>query len=781
MSFWDVVLLTPPFLRLTYAAPAYLPSWSWQIGLRVCVPVGRTLRPGVIWAETRDKPDNAKTKPLFWPVEKKPLLSPGYLELVQALATRYLVHPGQVLSTALPSPLKTCKLQMEVTGSSWTLKNRLTLDEVYRLSDEDLSCLAELWSADAARLKTSASLQSERVCVLNCDPPWPLRPNACRQMEILDFVWNKGSASPHVISKALGSWASAGVRSLLSKGLIRLENPGATAGEAGQGQGAGSLLRPNQEQERVLNALKAELASLESRIHLVHGVTGSGKTLVYLHLARDCLDKGRSVLILVPEVALALQVFAQAREVFQDGEVALYHGYLSAAERGRLFARSAGPERPRVVVGTRSAVFLPCPDWGLIVLDEEHDSSFKQDERLSYQAKEVAYFLSRQHQGLLVLGSATPDMRSYSSACQGAIGLSRLENRIGPHPLPEVRFVNLLQDKTEEGPLSAEAFESLKECLERDEQAIILLNRRGYAPLVYCTSCGQVVKCRRCEVGLTYHKKVERLICHYCGFSHSFPLPCPECGSHQFIPLSHGTEQVEEVLQSRLGADNELLRLDRDSTRRQGSMEAILDRFSAGAARVLIGTQMCSKGHHFPNVTRVIVVDGDVGLNIPDYRATEKTFQLLVQVAGRSGRGDNPGRVLIQTRNPDHYCWRYVQENDYQGFFEQEMIRRERVGYPPFVKLGLLRMSFPESWSKGLDQMQRVAASLRHQAGLCGARLLGPAPSPIRKLRGRQRYQCLIKAGNWADIRTICRPALEHSSGSSAFRISLDLDPMQML
>jgi primosomal protein N' (replication factor Y) len=498
-------------------------------------------------------------------------------------------------------------------------------------------------------------------------------------------------------------------------------------------------------------------------------------------LILHCLNKGRSALILAPEVALALQVFERVSEAFPEMEVHLYHGYQNPAERARLFARCARNDQPKVVVGTRSAVFLPCRCWGLIVLDEEHDSSFKQDERLSYQAKEVAYFLSRQHKGLLLLGSATPDMRSYSSARQGTIGLSRLMRRVGPHSLPEVQFVNLLEDKALEGPLSPQAFEALQGCLNRDEQAIILLNRRGYAPLVYCTSCGQVVKCQRCEVGLTYHKQLERLVCHYCGFSHPFPLPCPECGSHQFVPLSHGTEQVEEFLKSRLGGERELLRLDRDSTRRQGSMEAILDRFSAGEARVLIGTQMCSKGHHFPNVTRVIVIDGDVGLNLPDYRATEKTFQLLVQVAGRSGRGDNPGKVIIQTRNPDHYCWHFVQHNDYEGFFQQEMVRRQRVGYPPFVKLGLLRMSFPQSWPKGMDKVQQVASALRNQAGDSGARLLGPAPSPIRKIRGRQRYQCLIKASNWADIRSICRPALELNTAGMPFRVSLDLDPGQML
>ena len=781
MSFWDVILLSPPFLRLTYAIPAYLPPSSWHRGQRVCVPVGKTLRAGVMADSREEEPDPARTRALFWPLERTPLLTPDYLMLVKALASRYLVHEGQVLSTALPAALKSRHFNIEISAASWRLKSKLSLAEAASLSVEELALLAHHWANHEARLTSAASTEPEKICVLNCDPPWPLRPNAFRQMEILDFLWDKGPVSPQVMSKTLGSWVPGGVRSLHGKGLIRLEVQEAGTAHHSEGLHRTSFLQPSPEQEEALKTLRAGVNSRESQIHLLHGVTGSGKTLVYLHLVKASLEQGRSALVLVPEVALALHIFAQVRDVFQEGRVALYHGYQSAAERARLFERCSRDDQPLVVVGTRSAVFLPCPDWGVIILDEEHDSSFKQEERLSYQAKEVAFFLSRQHKGLLLLGSATPDMRSFASARQGTIGLSQLKERIGPHPLPEVHFVNLLQEKADEGPLSAKAFEALQDCLGRGEQAIILLNRRGYAPLVYCTSCGQVVKCRQCEVGLTYHKKLGRLVCHYCGFSHAFPLPCPECGSHQFIPLSHGTEQVEEVLQSRLGAENEILRLDRDSTRRQGSMEAILDRFSAGRARVLIGTQMCSKGHHFPNVTRVIVVDGDVGLNVPDYRATEKTFQLLVQVAGRSGRGDNPGKVLIQTRNPDHYCWRYVKGNDYEGFFEQEMIRRERVGYPPFVKLGLLRMSFPQSCSQGADQVQKIAASLRHQAGKSGARLLGPAPSPIRMLRGRQRYQCLIKAGNWADIRSICRPVLEGNQPGSPFRLSLDLDPVQML
>ncbi|MFW6314174.1 MAG: replication restart helicase PriA, partial [Desulfohalobiaceae bacterium] len=367
------------------------------------------------------------------------------------------------------------------------------------------------------------------------------------------------------------------------------------------------------------------------------------------------------------------------------------------------------------------------------------------------------------------------------AASQGQMGLINLHSRVGSSCLPEVELVDLSPRQDMEGPFSVMAHQALQECLQRGEQAIILLNKRGYAPLVYCVACSKVVMCEHCEVGLTYHKRLQRLVCHYCGLSRPFPMPCPQCGGHQFLPIREGTEQVEEYLCSRLDPDTPVLRLDRDSTRRKGSMERILQDFSARKAQVLVGTQMCSKGHHFPEVTLVLVLDGDVGLNLPDYRATERTFQLLLQVSGRAGRGDKPGRVLIQTRNPGHYCWQYVQASDYQGFYQAELKKRERLSYPPFSKLALLRFSFPAQWEPGEQKVQEIGSLLRSRGQAYQVQVLGPAPAPLSRVRDRLRKQCLLKAASWAAIRGLAREALNQAGSSSRLRISLDLDPMQML
>ncbi|MFW6324600.1 MAG: replication restart helicase PriA, partial [Desulfovibrionales bacterium] len=435
---------------------------------------------------------------------------------------------------------------------------------------------------------------------------------------------------------------------------------------------------------------------------------------------------------------------------------------------------------PSIVVGTRSALFLPMRDPGLVILDEEHDSSFKQDEQLVYQAKELAYFLSRENKALMVLGSATPDVKTSYAAEQGSIPRVFLNARILDRKLPSVDVVNLLQEPPKSGPLSPRCLQALTGTLEHGGQVVILQNRRGYAHLVYCPGCGQVARCPNCEVGLTYHKSVEKLLCHYCGYSLECPQPCTHCGESDLLPLGEGTEQIEEFVRREF-PDIGVVRLDRDSIRSRGRMEELLDRFARKEAGIMVGTQMISKGHHFPGVTMVVVVDGDLGLNLPDYRATERTFQLLVQVAGRAGRGEAPGTVFIQTRNPDHYCWKYVRESDYHGFYRTEIERRRKLSYPPFVKLGLIRMSFPLQWKEGKSAVMDISRALNATGKALNVRILGPAPSPLPVLRGRSRFQCLLKGERWENIRGLYARALETAPANRALRMHLDLDPMAML
>ena len=521
---------------------------------------------------------------------------------------------------------------------------------------------------------------------------------------------------------------------------------------------------------------------------MVYGVTGSGKTaLVYLRTwPSSCAGRrAGDALLLAPEVALACGPGTGrpgSGSPPQD-DVRLYHGYQSPghARQRTFYGGGAEADRPPMVVaGTRSALFLPLRDPGLVVLDEEHDASFKQDEGLSYQAKELAWFRAGQWKALLLLGSATPDVKTYHAAEVGGIGRVSLPARVGGRDLPAPELADMRAVGAED-PLAPEAAQALKTALKAGDQAIIMLNRRGYAPVMYCTGCEAPAKCPNCDIGLVYHKARERLVCHYCGLAEPFPTVCKGCGGTSFVPMGLGTEQLEETL-TRLVPDRAgVLRVDRDSTRRPGRLEAMLDDFARGRAQVLVGTQMLSKGHHFPGVTLVVAAEADLGLNLPDYRAAERTFQLLVQVAGRAGRGERPGRVLIQTRNPDHYCWQYVLDGDYEGFYAREVALRAKYNYPPFSKLGLMRLSFPMDWDQGRDHIMELVGVLGRAGAARGVRVLGPAPSPLSLLRGRSRWQCLLKAPDWQPIRELFAEARSRLAGHRKIRVGLDLDPVNML
>jgi primosomal protein N' (replication factor Y) len=771
---WDVALLSPPYSTLTYAQPTEFPDSTWYPGQRVFVPVRKEIRLGLLLDRVQLDGQEGQKKNVLWPRERKPLFPPAFLRLLQALSLRYVSWPGRILATILPSQVKTAGGVLIGQG-----KEKITISQLVALDEQERRLWVEKWLAGSVHYHDSRGSRSPWMWDVSCQPPWPLRPQAVRQMQILEYIWTQGPQNRHELTRNLGEWASRALKELAGKGLVAACDPGRSQRKVEEGNG--HELSLSLDQEEVLSGLEKDLEAGQACTRLLFGVTGSGKTLVYARLARKCLKMGKSVLLLVPEVALALQVHAQVQRIVPEADLILYHGSMPPVQRAATYVQNGRDKNPVLVVGTRSAVFLPRADWGLIIMDEEHDASFKQEERLAYQTKEVAYFWSQDRGALLVLGSATPDVKTFYAARNGQLGLFSMPTRISGRALPDIELVNLLQEPEEDGPFSPRCRQALHQCLSNGEQAIILLNRRGYAPLVYCTSCAQVVRCDHCAVGLTYHKKLHRLVCHYCGHSRPFPSPCSHCGGHQFVPLNQGTEQVEEYLRTRLDPHISTLRLDRDSTRPQGSMEDILERFAKGQAHVLVGTQMCSKGHNFPQVTLVIVVDGDVGLNLPDYRATERTFQLLVQVAGRAGRGERPGKVYIQTRNPDHYCWRFVQDYDFEGFFTHEISLRRRMHYPPFVKLALVRMSAPADSEKDVQRLQDLGKCLRREGAENGVRVLGPAPAPLSQLRGRVRMQCLLKADSWAVIRQAYTSFVGKAANAGRCRIHLDLDPMQML
>jgi len=788
-----VALLTPPYASLTYLLPSEFPADFWQPGLRVAVPLGRgeraALRAAVLLrlSPTADIPKGVDCKELGWPLENAPLLSLGLLELAEDLARRQGLYPGHILGHVLPQGLRLARARLRSIkagqATAWTLAR------IREATPEQRQELAQaLCDGQARLLPPGADAASQEFCLLRVDPPWPVRPSAKRQIEILEYLHQHGSVSRRRLTQTLGQAVAPALHALLEAGHVNLCRDNGLDDDSIDATEQ-SLLPPppppftlNDDQATALESMLQALQTDEAASRLLFGVTGSGKTAVYLELAKACLAAGKSILLLAPEVALAHKLRRDATCALPDAPLFFYHGYQSPARREATFRQLAQTGTPCVVVGTRSALFLPVPHLACIVLDEEHDGSFKQDESLAYQAKEVAWFRIAQTRGLLVLGSATPDLKTFYAAENGHLPMLRLPRRVGGRDLPPVELVDISSlspaATSMDGLLAPQSEEALRETIARGEQAVVLLNRRGYAPLMYCLDCNRTLRCPHCEIGLTYHKGLEKLVCHYCGYNRPFPSPCPECGGMNFLPMGEGTERLAERLSVLAGG--QVLRLDRDSTRRPGRMEEILAAFSRQEAPILVGTQMLSKGHHFPLVTLAVIADGDLGLNLPDYRAAERTFQLLVQSAGRAGRGDKPGRVLIQTRDVSHYCWQYVRTADYEGFYQAELARRKLRRYPPFVRLALIRISYGITEQAGPAALGDLAHALRGKATELGVQLLGPAPAPLALLRGRKRFTCLVKGQEWQAIRSLYFFALAQKA-SKHLRLFLDLDPINML
>ena len=785
-----VALLSPPYGTLTYARPAWWPHGLCLPGLRVAVPLGKGLRAAVLLdagQDNADVPEGVDIRALAWPLESRPLLDTAYLDMVRQLALRQYRTEGNILGHLLPVGLRDTKTRLrhfEGGKPRWfTLKALSTLAQPQA---EEL--LAALQAGQADMVPRQEDSAESEICVLRVEPPWPVRPLATRQIAVLEYLMEQGGVPRRQLHKALGDVAPA-LNTLLRLGHVCIQPPDTE--EDGEEEPGASLLPPpspatftlSPAQQAALAAFDTVLNSGAAASHLLYGVTGSGKTAVYMELARQCLFRGKSLLLLAPEVALALKLKRDAEQALPGIPVFLHHGYQSPARRERLFRQLAQREangEACVVVGTRSALFLPLPRLGAVVLDEEHDASFKQDEKLTYQAKEVAWFRVAQSKGLLVLGSATPDLKTFYAAQQGLLPVQRLPERVGGGTLPRIQLVDISGQAGSEDLLAPESEAALKETLTRGEQAVVLLNRRGYAPCMYCLDCHKPARCPHCEIGLTYHKNREKLICHYCGYAVSFPVVCPHCKGLHYLPMGQGTEKLAEHLGTLVAPHGKVLRLDRDSTRVPGRMEAILEAFARQEAQILVGTQMLSKGHHFPQVTLALVADGDLGLNLPDYRAAERTFQLLLQSAGRAGRGHKPGSVLIQTRDVSHYCWKYVQEGDFEGFYAEELARRQKRRYPPFVRLALIRISHALDWKEGPAALAALGAELRRLGRESNVSVLGPAPAPLALLRGQKRFHCLLKADDWNSLRQIYAQA-ERLVDARQLRLFLDLDPMNML
>jgi len=534
------------------------------------------------------------------------------------------------------------------------------------------------------------------------------------------------------------------------------------------------------EQAAALDRLTALAKTGEFRVALLHGVTGSGKTEIYIRLAAAVRDLGRRVLVLVPEIALTPAASALFREAFGD-RVAIQHSGLADGERHDQWQRIRRGAVD-VVVGTRSAVFAPLERIGLIVVDEEHDGSYKQEESPRYNGRDVAIVRGRHAGALVVLGSATPSMESYHNAVAGKYERVVLERRVLDRPLADVSIVDMREEYAAEGPdviLSRPLRAAIQARLDRADQSLILLNRRGFATSVFCRQCAGTIDCPNCSVSLVVHGEgsARRARCHYCNYTARVPPACPRCAGPYLDQAGFGTERLEAEVRASFPAAR-VARLDRDAIRRKGSLQALLHRFRAGEIDILVGTQMIAKGHDFPRVTLVGVVSADVGLGLADFRASERTFQLLTQVAGRAGRGEQPGEAIVQTLYPTHYSIQLACRQDYPAFYQRELAFRTAMRYPPVVSLANAVVR-ARTFAGAMDDAADLAQKVRDADGGT-LRVLGPAPPPLGKLRGEFRAQLLVKGTNRRKIRETLQAALA-SRPDLQRRTIVDVDPLNVI
>ncbi len=805
MTLADVVVLTGGALAyqtLSYEVPESLRT-AVAAGAGVVVPLQNRLALGVV-VRVREEPNRAPQGNFFRPIEgvlNQPLLDESLLKLMQLMERTLLCSQAVVAQAVLPAGVRyRLRVVVELTEPLPPLRSpaqRMTAEVIRRhggrasVATLKRELAAAIWQPGLRGLREKGCVRTHYELE---PPPPPPRAEAYIELaatpDALDaFFASEARRAPaqttllmHLLEHPEGrlprtillqatNVSVQALRALESRGLVRIVR---THEPLNVAPSVPPALTPAQ--QRAVGALTAALRQGTHHAFLLYGVTGSGKTEVYLRAAAECLRLGRGVLMLVPEIALTAQVSQAFRERFGTS-VAVWHSLLCPTERYAQWLRIRRGDAP-VVIGARSAIFAPMPSVGLIIVDEEHETSYKQSHAPTYHARTLAEMRARDANAVLLLGSATPALETFYRAEQGQLQRLDLPERVGGAQLPETQLVDLRGKPFQ--PISPELHDALQETLARGEQAILFLNRRGFAPMLLCRECGYSPMCPNCSVALVYHRgAVPRMQCHHCGHRQTPPRVCPQCEGVEIRPLGVGTQRVETMLRQ-LMPRVRVARLDRDAFQRRGQYLQILSDFRAGNLQVLIGTQMAARGLDFPNVTLVGIISADTGLYLPDFRASERVFQLLTQVIGRAGRRDKPGHALLQTYNPEHPAVQCALRQDYEGFYRQELAHRREVGYPPFVRLVNL-LSADASAPAAERPLQQLATMLESQIGDALLQVLGPAPAPLERLENRYRYHLLLKFAPDVEPAEILAPVLEQLAPPDRAQVKVDLDPMHLL
>jgi primosomal protein N' (replication factor Y) len=748
-QFVEVVLPVPIRRAFTYRIPEKSRN-SIKIGARLRLPFGRRDLVGYAVGLLNELPaeadvDESKLKDVIEILDDDPLITREILDLTKWTADYYASFWGEMLKASLPAGINSEKVRPKMRKAV----RRLSPPE----ADEQPS---------SRRPDKALTDQHQRI------------------LDLIDanggeMLWTDLQEQADVGASPINTLAKRGSLEIYVQDLHR--DPLATA----------TLPRIEEltlapEQRTALDAVTAALSAREYKAFLLHGVTGSGKTEVYIRAMRATLEQGRSAMMLVPEIALT-PVFSRRLRAIFGSAVAILHSNLSAGERYDEWRRLRRGDA-RVVIGTRSAVFAPLENVGLIVIDEEHDPSYRQHESPFYNARDVAVMRAHLAGAVVVLGSATPSMESYYNAQAGKYAYLQLPNRIEGRSMAEAKLIDMrevFKAKGKDVALSDELLEGIDETHSKGEQVIVLLNRRGFSQFVLCRTCGESLKCKNCDITLTYHRSAQQLVCHYCNYRERVPNVCPHCRSEFLYFVGEGTENLEEQLRKKF-PQMRIARIDRDTMSRKGELEQVLLDFAAHRIDMLVGTQMIAKGHDFPNVTLVGVISVDIGLGLPDLRSAERTFQLITQVAGRSGRGDKPGRVLIQTYYPEHYALRHAVNQDYEGFYADEIRYRERLAYPPFFVLASIMIKHRDH-----GQAMTNANILRRALDAANperrVRVLGPAPATIARLKNEFRIQMILKSQSRKSLRETLDIALADAEAHGCImrNVYVEIDPVSLM
>jgi primosomal protein N' (replication factor Y) len=744
----EVAIPLPLDMVFHYAVPPQLAELA-TIGKRVLVPFGRRKLTGYLLGFLPNT--GAPLKEISEVLDEEPLFNADELEFLRWTAGYYLHPLGEVLKAALPAGIN--------IKSRW--QTALALDG---------STVTEEVLTGGKKVKTALFYRPVSA-------PGGGNPLKGKRLQVMEFLRMTGEASAAVLRRECGA-DSTMLRNMQSLGLLTGEEREVYRDPFREEVFAHDTpLLLNTEQSVVMASLAEALAGGSFAPFLLHGVTGSGKTEIYLQAIADVLARGKTALVLVPEIALTPQLVGRFKRRFRQG-IAVLHSGLSDGERYDEWRRIRRGEA-EIVIGARSAIFAPLERIGIIVVDEEHESSYKQSEGFRYNARDLALVRGKMAKACVLLGSATPLVTTFHAARSGRLGYLHLPHRVRDLPMPTTELLDARGQKGETFLPSLVA--ALTENVAQGGQSLLFLNRRGFATYLVCQDCGHVLRCPNCAVTLTYHRGRGRHLCHYCDYAIPAPSVCPTCQSPEIVLLGRGTERVEEEVAA-LFPTARVSRMDRDTTRGRGGHARVLKGLEDGSTDILIGTQMIAKGHDFPGVTLVGVVSADATLNLPDFRSSERTFQLITQVMGRAGRGDAPGRVLVQTLAPEHYALRRAVAHDFAGFYEEELAFRRETGYPPFTFLAGITLSGNNATAveKGGDATAFELRRLKQELKL-RVEILGPVSAPLGKIRGRFRWQILLKAPRRADLHRLLREFRGRLTLPAVVRLVIDIDPVDML